>query len=916
MWKDAQPSAVKLADYRPPDYRITDTELSFEIAEGVTQVTSTLQLERAAESGASEPNELRLDGQDLELQSVEIDGRTLSDNEFTVDDHSLTLFDVPARCSLRIVTRIHPEQNTALEGLYRSKSMYCTQCEAQGFRKITYYLDRPDVLSRFTTHIVTAAEGYPVALSNGNLTADERLEDGRRRVTWHDPFPKPSYLFALVAGDLDVIEDVFVTCTGRNVVLKIYSEAHNIDQCHYAMSALKRAMRWDEQAYGREYDLDIFMIVAVEEFNMGAMENKGLNIFNTSCVLAAPDTATDSGYQRVEAVVAHEYFHNWSGNRVTCRDWFQLSLKEGFTVLRDAEFSAAMNSPTVKRIEDVSFLRTFQFPEDGGPLAHPIRPDSYIEISNFYTTTVYEKGAEVVRMIRTLLGDGRFRQGTDLYFDRHDGQAVTTEDFVAAMEDANAVDLGQFRRWYSQAGTPNVEIQQQYADGTLQVTFTQSCPATPGQPEKAPFHLPLAIGLLDSQGRELLGDASSGSSRVQVSTDATVENPNGDGTLVVQLKERVTTLRFGGLQARPVLSPLRGFSAPVRLQGFSDGDDLRFLAEHDSDGFARWDAIRLLQSRSIHLLREESLLEDAPGDEVAGLVALYRRLLDAALGATVHDTDDAEQKAIYATMLALPGESYLHEQMAEIDVDGVHRSRDALLAKLSTTLFDRWLALYHANTTPGPYRPEPTDMGRRSLKNVALHFLGMADDESERVAELIEAQFEEADNLTDRLAALREILELRGLDENRRSALIDSFYDAWKDEKLVVDQWFMIQGARRAPGALARVLEVERHPAFDRLNPNRVRALYGGFCGQNLLHFHALDGSGYAFLAERVLDLDDTNPQLAARLLTPLTRWKRLDPQRQGLIRKALQRIGSNQALSPDVYELVIKSLGTQESDG
>ena len=709
-----------------------------------------------------------------------------------------------------------------------------------------------------------------------------------------------------MAGDLDVIEDVFVTCSARRVVLKIYSEAHNIDQCHYAMAALKRAMRWDEEAYGREYDLDIFMIVAVEDFNMGAMENKGLNIFNTSCVLASPDIATDAGYQRVEAVVAHEYFHNWSGNRVTCRDWFQLSLKEGFTVLRDAEFSAAMNSPTVKRIEDVSFLRTFQFPEDAGALAHPIRPDSYIEISNFYTTTVYEKGAEVVRMIRTLLGDQRFRQGTDLYFDRHDGQAVTTEDFVVAMEDANAVDLDQFRRWYSQAGTPSVAIEQRFADGSLEVTFTQSCPATPGQPEKAPFHMPLAIGLLDAQGRELLGEADS-AGQVEVSTDATVENPNGDGTLVVQLREAVTTLRFGGLNARPVLSPLRGFSAPVRLQGFGDPDDLRFLAEHDSDGFARWDAIRLLQSRSIHIFREA-----VPGEEVASLVALYQRLVDAA----TETADDAEQKAMAAAMLMLPSEGYLHEQMTEIDVGGVHRGRAALLTKLSTALFDQWLDLYQANSAPGAYRPEPPDIARRSLKNVALSFLAAADEQSERVAELIEAQFEEADNLTDRLAALREILELGDLSEDRRSTVIDAFYDTWKDEKLVVDQWFAIQSARRAPGALARVLELEQHPAFDRLNPNRARALYGGFCGQNPVNFHAVDGSGYAFLAERVLDLDANNPQLAARLLTPLTRGKRLDRKRQGLIRRVLESMASAEGLSPDVYELVTKSLAAQEGDG
>jgi aminopeptidase N len=909
MWKDAQPSAVKLADYRPPEFRITDTLLSFEITEGVTEVTSTLQLERNDEAEASESGELRLDGQALELRGVAIDGRALSENEFAVDDDSLTLFDVPPSCSVQIVTRIHPEQNTALQGLYRSKLMYCTQCEAQGFRRITYYLDRPDVLSRFTTQITTAAQGYPVALSNGNLTSDEQLEDGRRRVTWHDPFPKPSYLFALVAGDLDVIEDVFVTRSGRRVVLKIYSEAHNIDQCDYAMAALKRAMRWDEEAYGREYDLDIFMIVAVEDFNMGAMENKGLNIFNTSCVLASKDTATDAGYQRVEAVVAHEYFHNWSGNRVTCRDWFQLSLKEGFTVLRDAEFSAAMNSATVKRIEDVSFLRTFQFPEDAGPLAHPIRPDSYIEISNFYTTTVYEKGAEVVRMIRTLLGDQRFRQGTDLYFDRHDGQAVTTEDFVVAMEDANAVDLDQFRRWYRQAGTPGVEIEQRYADGALQVTFTQSCPATPGQPEKAPFHLPLAIGLLDSEGRELLGEAGR-ASLVEVFTDAAVENPNGDGTLVVQLREAVTTVRFDGLKARPVLSPLRGFSAPVHLYGIDETDDLRFLAEHDSDGFARWDAIRLLQSRSIHICREAE-----PDEEVASLVALYQRLINTAL-----DAPDAEQKAMAAAMLVLPGEGYLHEQMAEIDVDGVHRGRAGLLAMLGTTLFDQWRALYRANAASGPYRPDPPDIARRSLKNVALSFLAAADAESEHIAELIEAQFEDADNLTDRLAALREILELRELSEARRRSVIDSFYDAWKDEKLVVDQWFTVQSARSAPDALARVLELEQHPAFDRSNPNRVRALYGAFCGQNPVNFHALDGGGYAFLAERVLGLDANNPQLAARLLTPLTRGRRLDGKRRALIRQALEGMASREGLSPDVYELVTKSLAAslaaQEGDG
>ena len=583
------PEPIRLEDYQPPAYTTLATDLVFEIADGATRVASTLTVQR---QGAGD--ELRLAGQALTLESVAIDGRTLGGNEYALDDEGLTLFGLNDNARVEIVTRIVPEENTALEGLYKSGGMYCTQCEAEGFRRITYFQDRPDVLSKFRTTIVADGERYPNLLSNGNLLSRETLEDGRTRVVWEDPHPKPSYLFALVAGNLASIEDEFVTASGRTVRLQIFSEPHNIGQCDYAMDVLKRSMRWDEERFGREYDLDLFMVVAVEDFNMGAMENKGLNIFNTSCVLATPDTATDARYQRVEAVVAHEYFHNWSGNRVTCRDWFQLSLKEGFTVFRDAEFSSDMNSRTVKRIEDVSFLRAVQFAEDSGPLAHPVRPDSYIEISNFYTTTVYEKGAEVVRMLQTLVGADGFRRGSDLYFNRHDGQAVTTDDFVRAMEEANGVDLTQFRRWYSQAGTPVLTVQADREQDALTLTIEQSCPPTPGQPTKDPFHIPLRLGLLDPAGRAvpLSEDALSSDAEVTVA----------DGEALLQLREPSTRLRFRGAGTGYRPSLLRGFSAPVRINSEVSNEDLEFLARHDSDGFCRWDAQRTRIVREIEQL--------------------------------------------------------------------------------------------------------------------------------------------------------------------------------------------------------------------------------------------------------------------------------------------------------------------------
>ncbi len=896
--KDAQPKAIRLSEYRPPDHTITDTRLEFDLGDGVTQVTSRLSVKR---TGAA--STLRLDGQELELVSVAVDGRPLSSNEYQTDDDSLTLFDLPESCELTIVTRIHPEQNAALEGLYksggRSGGMYCTQCEAEGFRKITYYLDRPDVLAKFTTTVV-ADPAYPVLLSNGNLIDEHQRPDGRRSVTWQDPFPKPSYLFALVAGDLSLLRDEFVTASGRRVELRIYSEPHNISQCDYAMGALKRAMRWDEEVYGREYDLDIFMIVAVEDFNMGAMENKGLNIFNTSCVLASPDTATDLAYQHVEAVVAHEYFHNWSGNRVTCRDWFQLSLKEGFTVFRDAEFSSDMNSRTVKRIEDVNQLRTVQFAEDAGPLAHPIRPDTYIEISNFYTTTVYEKGAEVVGMIHTLLGPERFRRGTDLYFQRHDGAAVTTEDFVRAMEEANGFDLVQFRNWYSQAGTPVVSVTTRFANGTLDISIAQRCPPTPGQPNKAPFHIPVAIGLLDRNGKELLGRAGSlGGSTASVESHARVENPRGDGTLIVHVTEPSVDLRVSGLKDQPVLSVLRGFSAPVKVEFTRPSEELSFLARYDTDGFSRWDAMQSLHAETIERMRSGA------ADAARSLLALYRELLNDALA-----VDDPERTAMFAAMLAVPTENYLGELMREIDVDGLHRARDALRASIGGELFDGWLDVYRRSASSGPYQPDSRSVGRRALRNVALGFLCAAGTtRSSEARPLLLGQYRNADNLTDRLASLREIVNAEWLDDPARAETIADFYTRWSAQKLVIDQWFSVQAACPRAGALGRVESLERHADFDGRNPNRLRALYGAFAGQNPVSFHARDGSGYRFLADRVARIDRANPQIASRLLAPLTRWRRYDAGRRAAMKEALRSIEASDAISRDVYEVVTKTL-------
>ncbi len=885
MPSQALPAPTFLKDYQPPTYRTEETALAFDIGDGATKVRSKLRIRREPEAAADAP--LVLDGKELELLAVRLDGEALSGNEYRVDDESLTIHAPPAAFELEVETRIKPEDNSSLLGLYKSQTMYCTQCEAQGFRKITYYQDRPDVPAKFTTTITADAERFPVLLSNGNLVADD--EGGERRtVTWQDPFPKPSYLFALVAGDLACKTDHFTTMSGRRLELRIYSEPHNIGQCEYALGALKRAMRWDEEAFGREYDLDIFMIVAVEDFNAGAMENKGLNIFNTSCVLASPDTATDATYERVEAIIAHEYFHNWSGNRVTCRDWFQLSLKEGFTVFRDAEFTSDMHSRTVKRIEDVSLLRSVQFAEDSGPMAHSVRPDSYIEISNFYTPTVYEKGAEVVGMAARLVGREGFRRGTDLYFDRHDGQAVTTEDFVAAMEDANGIDLDQFRRWYAQAGTPVLTVGTDWQDGTFRIQIEQSCPATPRQPEKAPFHIPVLIGLLDADGEELpLSDLS-------LTSDGAAVELRG-ASLLAHLREPTTALQVHGLAAEPAVSFLRGFSAPVRVRYPRSPEALAFLARHDSDGFARWDAMQSLLLDELDRIGQGAAVSD-------GVLDLFRALIgDAAKAA------DAETGSMLREMLLLPSEGYLFEQVESIDVEAIIGARDRLLETLAKELADGWRDLYQRNAPRGPYQPDALGMARRGLNNLALGYLAHcgADD----VNGLLKAHLNAADNLTDRLAALRQIADRASYPD--RAKVLDDFYQRWQQESLVVNQWFGIQASARCTD-VAVVRKLAAHPGFDPGNPNKVRSLYGAFARQNNRNFHAADGTGYDFLAQTIAGIDPKNPQMAARLLTPLTQWKKFDAARQRLMKAGLEHLEAKEGLSKDVFEVVTKSLGRE----
>ena len=877
-----QPKTIYLKDYQQPDYWIDETQLTFELFEDYTLVHSRLsiRLNDAKPQGETQPP-LVLDGQLLELVSVALDDQPLS--SYQVDDDTLTLQPHEASFALAITTRIEPQNNTALEGLYKSGGMFCTQCEAEGFRKITYYLDRPDVMSRFTTTVVADRGNYPVLLSNGNPIAAGEHEGGRHWISWEDPFPKPAYLFALVAGDLCLLQDSFTTMTGRKIDLRIYVEPENREQCDHAMDSLKRSMRWDEEVYGREYDLDIFMIVAVNDFNMGAMENKGLNIFNSSCVLAQQDTATDMAFQRVEAVVAHEYFHNWSGNRVTCRDWFQLSLKEGFTVFRDSEFSADMNSRTVKRIEDVTFLRANQFAEDAGPMAHPVRPDSFIEISNFYTLTVYEKGAEVVRMLHTLLGAEGFRKGTDLYFERHDGQAVTCDDFIKALEDANGADFSQFKRWYSQAGTPRLDVASHYdaAQREYRLSFRQHCPATPGQSEKLPQVIPVRMALLDPQGGEL---------PLQLAGESAVLGNEA----VLSVTEAEQEFVFVNVDQEPLPSLLRGFSAPVKMNYPYSRDERVFLAKHDPDGFNRWEAA---QSLAVDVLQGLVEIHRAgrPLHLDQRLADIYRSVL----------SDTTLDSAMVAELIRLPSEAYLVELAETAHVDAIHFAREWLRAELARTIKSELQQRFDSLQVSATYSADAEAMAMRSLKNTLLGYLMLTEDPA--VMQQCVRQFVESDNMTDRQAAL--VALVNSPFEQPRQAALERFAERWSAYPLVMDQWFSIQAGSTQPGGLERVEALMQHPLFTLRNPNKVRALIGAFANQNLVNFHRADGAGYRFLADRIIELDRLNPQIAARLVTPLSRWRKFAEDRQQLMQQELARVLATEKLSPDVYEVVSKSL-------
>ncbi|HEX5057093.1 MAG TPA: aminopeptidase N [Gammaproteobacteria bacterium] len=883
MKKNENPKAVFLKDYKPPAFWVETVDLEFDLEPERTRVRSVMKIRRGPDTPPA--TALELDGAELELLSVMLDGRKLSPQDYSLSETGLTIAKPPAAFTLEIETRINPAANTSLDGLYMSGGNFCTQCEAEGFRKITFYIDRPDVMARFSAVLRADREAFPVLLSNGNCVARGELPDGRHWVRWEDPFLKPCYLFALVAGKLVAIEDRFTTRSGRKVDLKIYVQPHNRDRCEHAMVSLKKSMRWDEETFGLEYDLDIFMIVAVDDFNMGAMENKGLNIFNSKYVLARPDTATDTDYQNIEGVIGHEYFHNWTGNRVTCRDWFQLSLKEGLTVFRDQEFSADMSARALKRIEDVRMLRTMQFAEDSGPTAHPVRPESYIEINNFYTVTIYEKGAEVIRMQHTLLGKEGFRKGMDLYFKRHDGHAVTIEDFVRAMEDANKADFKQFRLWYSQAGTPELNVTDRYdaKQKTYQLTIRQSCPPTPGQPQKQPMHIPVAAGLLDEQGKAL-------SLHTQ---DGRMDTPD---TVVLNVTLPEQTFTFTDVPSKPVPSLLRGFSAPVKLRHDYSDHDLCLLMAHDSDSFNRWDAGQQYALRVLlRLLAARQSGQPVKVDDQ--FIAAFETTLRA---------EDADP-GLVAEILTLPAERYIADQVESVDPQNIHQTRETLRGRLAATLGPLLRQRYDELRDDGPFSAEPEAMARRRLRNVCLDYLMQAGKTD--AIELCLIQYRAARNMTDKLAAFAALCDVPG---ELRNDVIQDFHDQYRNDTLVLDKWFGIQALSRLPDTLERVKALQQHPAFSLKNPNKVRALIATFCLANPARFHDPSGKGYELLFDTIVALDRINPQVAARMVPALTRWRKfVSPQRE-LMRQRLQAILETPDISRDVYELVSKSLSEE----
>ena len=882
--RDAALSVVRRLDYRPPSHLIDAVELRFDLEPAATRVAARFAYRRNPQAAAGP---LLLAGERLTLVAIELDGRPLGPDDYALSPQGIVLSGLPETGVLHIISECDPAANTTLEGLYLSSGVFCTQCEAEGFRHIAFFADRPDVLARYTVTLVADRQSCPVLLCNGNLV-DQGTVDGapqRHFARWQDPFPKPSYLFALVAGDLASLDDEFVTRAGRRVKLRIYSVPANLDKCRHAMAALKRAMRWDEERFGREYDLDTFMIFCADDFNMGAMENKGLNIFNSKLVLAQPETATDTDFANVEGVIAHEYFHNWTGNRVTCRDWFQLSLKEGLTVFRDQEYSSDVGSRAVERIQAVDFLRAQQFAEDAGPMAHPVRPDSYAEINNFYTATVYEKGAELIRMQHELLGPEAFRRGMDLYFARHDGQAVTCDDFVQAMQDASGVDLEQFRLWYSQAGTPKLSVRDRY-DATTQIytlDVEQSCPPTPGQPDKKPLHIPFALGLVGSDGEDL---------PLRIEGNGTASAAHSS-TAVLHLRQARESFRFLRVRERPVPSLLRGFSAPVKVEYDYDEADLELLAGHDSDPVCRWDAAQRIFANAI--MREADRSRSGAKFSLSPALATMVRTLLA---------DRGSDPALLALALRLPRLSILIDQRTPIDIDAIHRARVATMTALSRELSAEFEQCYRAYRTRETYSPDPAQMARRSLKNVCLAYLAAGDDPAGLGLAL--AQFDAADNMTDSIAALAA---LNDTSADLRAAVLARFESRWSDNPLVMDKWLALQASSCRPDTLARVQSLLSHPAYDARNPDRIRSLIGTFAQSNLPAFHAADGSGYAFIADQVLLIDRSNPQAASRIVGAFNRWRRFDDARGALQRAELERIAAAPSLSTDVAEIVAHNL-------
>jgi aminopeptidase N len=876
--EQAQP--IRLSDYRPPEWLVETVHLDVSLHPTQSRVRATLRIKPNPKAAAPAP--LSLDGEGLNLASLRLDGEALGRERFSATPDNLTIAQPPNQpFTLEIETLVDPSANTQLSGLYRSSGTYCTQCEAEGFRRITYYPDRPDVMAVYTTRVEADKAEAPVLLANGNLIESGELPGGRHFAVWHDPHPKPAYLFALVGGKLGCVEDRFVTMSGREVALRIYVEPGKEDRCAYAMDSLKRSMRWDEEVFGREYDLDVFMIVAVSDFNMGAMENKGLNVFNDKYVLASPETATDSDFVNIEAIIAHEYFHNWTGNRITCRDWFQLCLKEGLTVFRDQEFTSDQRSRVVTRIGDVRTLRAHQFVEDAGPLAHPVRPELYREINNFYTATVYEKGAEVVRMVKTLIGPDLFRKGMDLYFERHDGKAATVEQFIQCFADASGRDLTQFLRWYSQAGTPEVVASGRYdaREKTYRLEVAQVLRPTPGQPTKEPMVIPLVVGLLGKDGRDL---------------PLTLADGRKPDRGVLVLDKAVETFVFTGINEPPVASLNRGFSAPIRLTANLSGDDLRVMAARDNDPFNRWQAVQTLATTL--LVGNVARLRAGKDPEID------EGLLDA-LAAILNDR--TLEPAFTAEALAPPSEADIAREIGrDVDPDAIFRARTGLRALIGLHLNAALTETYRNMTTSGPYSPDADSAGRRSLKNVALDLLA-ATGEGHAIR-LAADQYKAADNMTDRMAALATLNQHEGPE---RTAALDDFYQRYRNDPLIIDKWFGLQASAPDPGTLERVRALTQHSAFSLGNPNRVRSLIGAFAQGNQTQFNRADGAGYDFVAEMVLALDGPNPQVAARLLSAFKSWRALEPGRRVRAEAALRRVAGQPKLSRDVSDIAQRAL-------